>query len=88
MWHSKYKTNQLVLILVLVRWVTNKYKKNRHEKTRISWIKTLGNLGPANGANVTNMPTNRPLLERGGSVVSSVPCVRKVAGSNPTLAAT
>src|SRR6218665_973124 len=24
----------------------------------------------------------------GGSVVSSVPCVRKVAGSNPTLAAT
>jgi len=27
-------------------------------------------------------------VERGCSMVGSVPCVRKVAGSNPTLAAT
>ena len=37
--------------------------------------------------NTENLPLSH-LVGRGGSVVGSVPCVLKVTGSNPTLAAT
>ena len=38
--------------------------------------------------NTFNTKPQQQFVGHGGSVVSSVPCVRMVAGSNPTLAAT
>ena len=51
------------------------------------WLWTAGRIDGHTG-----LPTDGQIvimkMGRGGSVVSSVPCVRRVAGSKPTLAAT